>query len=254
MSEVTLFAFLMVFLRAGAMFLASPLFGAQTTPVTVRVLSTGALAAALTCVVKHSFGPIPDTLYGVVVAGGHEVFAGLLIGACMSLAMMVGQIAGSMFDMQIGLSSSQMLNPVNGVEVTILSQYKYLLGVVLFLLCDAHHIAIRAFVRSYDVMPNFDATTLAAVQIGLVQLVTAVMLISLQIAAPGMAIALLLDGTFGLINRAVAQIQIMQVGLPAKLCLGLVAASFALPAMTVGVQSAVNQAVIALGPLFHTHG
>ena len=249
-----MFAFLMVFLRAGAMFLSSPLFGAQTTPVTIRVLSAGALSAALTCVVKHSFGPIPDTLYGVVVAGGHEVFAGLLIGTCMSLAMLIGQIAGSIFDMQIGLSSSQILNPVNGVQVTILSQYKFLLGVVLFLLCDAHHIAIRAFVKSYDVMPNFDATTLAMIQAGLVRLVTSVMLISLQIAAPGMAIALLLDGTFGLINRAVSQIQVMQIGLPAKLSLGLVAASFALPAMTVGVQSAVNQAVIALGPMFQAHG
>jgi flagellar biosynthetic protein FliR len=250
MTESVMFAFLMVFLRASAMLLSSPVFGAQTTPITIRVLVTASISAALTFVVKHNFGPIPASLWDLAALGIHEVLAGLLIGSFMTLALQIGQIAGSIMDMQVGLSSSQIMNPVSGIEVTILSQYKFLLGVVLFLMCDAHHIVIMAFVKSYEAVPGLSTATIPLLQDGLVHLVTAVSLISIQIAAPVMAVALLLDGTFGLINRAVPQIQIMQVGLPAKMCLGIVAASFALPALTVGVQSAVNQAVIALGPLF----
>jgi flagellar biosynthetic protein FliR len=251
MNETAMFAFLMVFLRASAMMLSSPVFGAQTTPITIRVLVTASISAALTFVVKHSFGPIPTSLYDLAAVGVHEILAGLLIGSFMSLAMQIGQIAGSIMDIQVGLSSSQIMNPVSGIQVTVLAQYKFMLGVVLFLTCDAHHIVIRAFVRSYDAMPGLNMTTFPLLQDGLIHLVTAVSLLSIQIAAPVMAIALLLDGTFGLINRAVPQIQIMQVGLPAKLCLGLVAVSFALPAMTVAVESAVNQAIVALGPLLH---
>ncbi len=251
LNEASMYAFLMVFLRASALFLSSPVFGAQTTPVPIRVLTTASLSAALTFVVKHSFGPPPDTLYGLVAVGIHEVLAGLLIGSFMSLALQVGQIAGGLMDLQIGLGTSQIMNPVTGVQVTVLAQYKFLLGVVLFLMCDAHHIVIQAFVKSYDAMPGLSMETLPLLQTSLIHLVTSVSLLSLQIAAPVMTIGLLMDGTFGLINRAVPQIQITNVGLPAKLGLGLIAVSFGLPAMTVGVVAAVNQAVIALGPMFH---
>jgi flagellar biosynthetic protein FliR len=245
-----MYAFLMVFLRASALLLSSPVFGAQTTPITIRILTTASISAALTFVVKHSFGPVPASIYDLAGVAVHEVLAGFLIGSFMSLALQVGQLAGGLMDLQVGLSMSQIMNPITGVQVTVLAQYKFLLGVVLFLLCDAHHIVIQAFVKSYDAMPGLSITTLPELQNGLIHLVTAVSLLSIQIASPVMAIGLLLDGTFGLINRAVPQIQITSVGLPAKLGLGLVAVSFGLPAMTVGVVSAVNQAVISLGPMF----
>ena len=245
-----MFAYLMVFLRAGAMLLSAPIFGAQNTPVTVRILTTVSLTAALTCVVQPKIGPVPADMYMLVAGGLRELFAGLLIGSFMNLALQVAQLAGSFMDMQVGLSTSQILNPVNGISVSILSQYKFMLGVVIFLALNGHHILIEAFVRSYDSIPGLTGAALPAVALSYSQLLTAVFVIALQIAIPVMAVGLLVDSGLGLISRAVPQMQVAMVGMPAKIALGLMAVALGLPALTVGITAAVNQAIVSLNPLF----
>ncbi len=76
-----MFSFLCVFVRCSAMFLSSPIFGAQSTPVVIRVMTCMAISGALTFALGKHVGPPPEDLYGFVMAVGHEVIAGLLIGA-----------------------------------------------------------------------------------------------------------------------------------------------------------------------------
>ena len=106
------FGFLLVFVRCSAMLLSSPVFGAQNTPVNVRILTTLAISGALTSVVRPALGPLPTDLPSLLIAVGTEAVAGLLLGSFMNLALQVGQIAGGVLDMQIGLGTSQVMNPV----------------------------------------------------------------------------------------------------------------------------------------------
>jgi flagellar biosynthetic protein FliR len=250
LTEAAMFAYLMVFLRAGAMMFTAPIFSAQNTPVTIRILTTVSLTAALTFVVQAKIGPMPADMYSLLAASLRELFAGLLIGSFMNLALQVAQIAGSFMDMQVGLSSAQIMNPVSGISVTVLSQYKFMLGVVIFLSLNAHHILIKAFVRSYDAIPGLSSASLPGIEQNYVRLLTSVFMIAVQIALPVTAVGLLVDSGLGLIGRAVPQMQVAVVGLPAKIALGLMAVSIGLPALTIGISAAVNQAMVNLNPLF----
>src|SRR5690349_5299798 len=102
-----LFAFLLVFVRCSAMLLSSPMFGAQNTPVQVRVMTTLAIAGALTLVLKPKMGPVPTEMYSLAAAVLAEAVAGIVIGLSMSLVLQAAQIAGSILDLQLGLSLSQ---------------------------------------------------------------------------------------------------------------------------------------------------
>jgi flagellar biosynthetic protein FliR len=248
-----LYSFLTVFVRCSAMLLSSPMFGAQNTPLQVRIMTTLAISAALTVALQPAIGPPPADMYLLAVSVTHEVVAGLLIGMFMSLVLLGVQMAGSLMDMQIGLGMSQALNPLTGVPSTVIGQFKFMLGLVIFLSMDAHLLMIDAFAKSYTTMPSIGFEDLPALQAGVVKLLGAVSLLAVQIAAPVLGVTLVVDAALALINKAVPQMQVLIVGLPAKIVMGLIALSLGLPALVGGVSAGVGTALDSLGHIFHMH-
>lgn len=244
MTEATMFAFLCVFVRFSALMLSSPVFGAQTTPVNVRVLITLAISGSLTAVVQPKVGPVPADMGEFFIRIATDATVGLLIGNFMSLALQTAQIGGAFMDVQTGLSAGSTMNPINGVSSTVLAQFKFMLSVVVFMAMDGHHIMIRALVDSFGVTPN-----LGALQTSFVQLVAAMFTIALQIALPTIGVGMLVDGALGMVNRAVPQMQAMQVGLPAKIALGLISVSIGLPAIAGATQHVTTAAFESLAPV-----
>lgn len=251
MDPTLFYAFFLVFCRCSAMLFASPIFGAQQTPLTVRIFTTLALSAALTFAVKGHFGQPPGDMYTFAFSLGHEIVAGLLIGTFLSLVLQVAQMAGSFIDLQMGLNTSQVINPVTGVPVTVISQFKFMLAFIVFLSINAHHVMLGAFVRSYDSMPAPTIAMLPAIQHSFLNLLTQLSLMALQIAAPVAAVSIVVDAAMGVVNKAVPQMQIFLVGLPAKLVMGMLALAVTLPALASGVQYGVEQATNSLGAAFH---
>lgn len=246
-----LFAFLLVFVRCSAMLLVSPVFGAQNTPLQVRIFTTLAISGALTIALKPAIGPVPADLYAFVAAILKEALAGLLIGTFMSLVLQAAQMGGAIIDMQMGLGLSQELNPLTGVPATVISQFKYMLALVIFLSMNCHHQMIVAFARSYETMPPLNYEVLPTVKTGIVSLVGELSLLAIQMAAPVMAVSLIVDAGLGIVNKAVPQVQAMLVGLPAKVILGMVALSLGLPAITSSISNGVG---VALRGLSHATG
>jgi flagellar biosynthetic protein FliR len=248
------YAFLLVFIRCSAMLFSSPMFGAQNTPLQVRIFATLALSSAMTFAVRAHIGPPPADMYSLAIAVAHEVVAGLLIGVFLSLVLQAAQMAGAFLDLQMGLSLSQALNPVTGVPSSIIAQFKYMLALVVFLSINAHHVMLGAFVHSYDSMPAPTMANMAGIQGSFVHLVTQLSILALQIAAPVAAVSIVVDAALGAINKAVPQMQIFFVGLPAKILVGLVALSVGLPALASGVQYGVENATNSLMQCFQNHG
>ena len=245
MSETAIFAFLLVFVRASATLMVAPPFGAQNTPLPIRILTTLSISAALTVAIGPKLGPSPDTMHGLAMAVLVEAGAGLLLGGMVNLAMQALTIAGSLADLQTGLTMSQVMNPIAGVSTSVLSQLKTMLGLVVFLASDSHHLLLAAFVRSYDAVP-----TLAQAHAALVPLLAGTFLLGVQIAAPVMGVGFLVDASLGLIARAVPTLQPTQVGAPAKLVAGLVAVSVGLPIVVAAVATAVHMGIDAAGVAF----
>lgn len=180
-------------------------------------------------------------MVGLVLSALHELVIGLLIGSFFQLVLQAIQMAGSMIDLQMGLSSSQTLNPVSGVPVTVIAQFKYMLAIVVFLSVGAHHTVIQAFVASYTLAPPSSAISMPSVQTGLIDLVQGFSLMAVQVAMPIAAVSFIVDAALGLVNRAVPMVPVFLIGLPAKIMLGLITVSVALPAIASGVRAGVDQ-------------
>ncbi|MHB8636162.1 MAG: flagellar biosynthetic protein FliR [Fimbriimonadaceae bacterium] len=247
--EATLFAFLLVFVRCSAMLLASPVFGGPATPPHVRVFTCVCIAGALTAVLQPQIGLVATSIPGLALAVLGEAVAGLLIGALISLVLQATQMAGAMLDLHVGLSMSQTLNPISGVSVTVIAQFKYMLGVVIFLTANAHHLMIQALVDSYNHAPVL-TSNLPALQSGVVSFLGTMSLLAVQIAAPVTAVSLIVDAALGLIAKAVPQMQAIQVGIPAKIAMGIAALSLSLPPLVAAVIGGCDQATRLVHHIF----
>ncbi len=246
LDAATIYAFFLVFVRCSGMMMAAPMFGASNSPVSVRVFTTLAISMALTAVLRPSIGEIPPHMGGFVMSVLNEVAAGLLIGAFFSLVLHAATMAGAFVDLQMGLGLSQALNPITGVSVTVIGQFKYLLCLILFLRMDAHHLMLGSFVQSYQAMPTLSTEALPALKTSLVDLVASMTLLGIQMAAPVAAVSFVVDAALGLINRAVPQMQTLVVGMPAKVMMGLVALSIGLPALVGSVEQGVEKTTNAI--------
>jgi len=253
MDEATLFAFLLVFVRASAMMLATSVFGGNI-PVILRVFAAGAISAAVTPVVMGGFGPPPEHLAALWAAVGREAAAGLLIGMMLQLVVLTFQQAGSILDLQIGFSTSQVLNPATGIMTTILAHFKSMLAVVLILLLNGHHVALRAFADSYAMSPSFGFDNLGAWVGGLVELIGRFAWLAIQIAAPAAGVAVIIDAAAGLANKAVPQMQVVLVSLPAKVLTGVVVMGIALPLTVAAVEQGVSTAFSMMETVLRTAG
>lgn len=243
------YTFLLVFVRCGAMLLASPVFGSHNTPTQVRIFTTLAIAGSLSLIIRDQSAAVPASLGALITQMIHEAGIGILIGGVIQLALQAASMAGAIMDTQSGLSSAHVMNPIDGHSSTLLSQFKFMISVVVFLQVDGHHSMIRAFVASYQAIPTSAQQSFAwdQVQMGVLQLLQASCLLALQIAGPVLAVSLVTDAALGLVNRAVPQMPAMIVGMPAKLVAGLVAVALGLPALTNGTQAILGQAFDQLG-------
>ena len=230
--------FLSAFARCTAMVLSSPLFGTNV-PVKVRVLFSLVLSMALVPVLREHVGDVPQEMVGLALMVGRDVVIGLIIGGMIQLLMAGIQMAGAFLDIQIGIGMAQIFSPVFGRPSSPISQFKFLLGLVILLLINGHHLMFRAFVHSYE-MAGPSLMRLGEMQTTLISFIGQVSLMALQIAAPVAAVSVIIDVAAGLINKGVPQTQPFLLALPAKLMVGMLALAIGLPALVVATEAGVG--------------
>jgi len=229
--DIQLFwAFLVVFVRASALCLQAPVFGSRLVPVPIRVWLSAVLALGLAPLVQASVGAPPADWIPLMVRLVSEALIGLVMGYGVSLIIGAAAMAGELLDMKMGFGLMQLLNPISSFPTSLLAQFHYLLAMVLFALVDGHHLLLLALARSFELSAGGDLTTLATHGMhGMVWLTGEMMGLCIQIAAPAGGVLLIVDAAMAAVSRAVSQVPIWLVGMPAKVAIGLVALGASLP-------------------------
>lgn len=231
-------AFASAFARCSAMLMASPLFGSNV-PVKIRVHLCLVVAFAMVPIVREHQTTVPQDLISLVFMLGRDVVVGLVIGGLVQILLAGFQMAGAFLDVHIGIGSAQIFSPMTGGTSSPIGQFKFMLGLVLLFLTNGHHLMFKAFEKSYS-LPGPGLDTIASMQQSLLTFIGQVSLMSLRIAAPVAAVALIIDLAAGLVNKAVPQSQPFLLALPAKLAVGMIVLSIGLPALVVATQSGVE--------------
>lgn len=222
-------ALILITIRMFCFFLVVPVFFPNGTPSTVKIGLTLVLAYVLVPGIDYSGIHTINNNLPFVINCMNEAVAGLTLGFITNLCFMAIRIAGNLMDFQIGFSMMTMFDPNTSSNTTLMEHLLYWFSIVVFFIVDGHHMLIKALMESFSVIKlgNFFLSQ------GSINLIIRVFIeyfgIALKIAIPIVLIIFITDLTLGLIARTIPQLNIMILGLPIKILLGLATFCLALP-------------------------
>jgi len=211
--------FLWPLLRVSGFFIAAPIFGTQIVPPRIRLL----LSLLLTMTIAPTLQglPTPDFLSPqAVVLVAQQVLIGIALAFFLQVLLHTFVMAGQMIALTMGLGFASLNDPVNGVSVTVISQFYLMLASLLFLGMNGHLVMIEVLVESFRALP-------VGMEVGAGRLhmllgwgswmFGAALLMSL----PAVTALLIINCSLGVVTRAAPQLNIFAIGFPLMLALGL---------------------------------
>ena len=215
------FAGILIFARLGPILMLIPGFGEAFVPVRIRLSLGLALAFVLFPVVGGAVPPIPTDVSDVAGAVIKETAIGLMIGTILRMFMSSLVAAGELVSIQTTLGFAQTANPGQAAPSTTIGTFLGLLGLVLILTTNLHHVFLSAIVRSYTIFPFTRAIPLGDANALAIQTVAQSFALGFQLAAPVVAFSIIFNVAVGLVGRVMPQFQIFFVASPLMVLLGL---------------------------------
>ena len=228
-----IYAGALIFARMGSFLMTIPGIGDPMVPPRIRL----AFAFVFTLMLVPVIGPGMPVVPGAVSALGgaviKEILIGLRIGPILRLVLSALATAGEIVSIQTTLSFAQTSAPGIAPGSPTLGTFLGLLGLVLIMTTDLHHMFIVAIVKSYSLfpvsrpVPVIDAGELA------VRTVSGSFKMGLQLSAPVAVFALIFNVAVGMVGRVMPQFQVYFVASPLMVLFGL--SIFALSLGTIGL-------------------
>jgi flagellar biosynthetic protein FliR len=218
MDLTVLARFALLLVRPGTLLLLAPgLGGAYLQPAT-KIGLTVLLAIGLLPSVPLDRGTIEVPLT-IIVA--REAAIGLSIAFVMRALVAGAEFAGHLSGFQIGFSYGATIDPQSGVRNNMLATLYGMLATLGFLAVNGHHLVLRALAASYARLPigsgHVDESIVGSVR----DIFALVFTVAVRLAAPIIAILIVVELIVGLISRASPALSFMVIGYPIRIIVGL---------------------------------
>lgn len=214
-------AFFLVFLRVATFFAALQVLFPNGLPNTVKITISAALAFFVAQSIDYSniVGISNGLLY--MEKCGFEIITGLVLGYLTNLVFICGRIAGQFIDVQIGLSMMSTYDPNTQSTTTLIERLLQMLTIVVFFLIDGHLVLIKALIDSFNVIHLGDFVLGSGSAMYALNAFIQFFQIALRMAIPVVVVLIITDIALGLVSRTVPQLNVMILGMPIKMLLGM---------------------------------
>lgn len=223
-------AYFWPFLRIGAMLMVAPVFGARMVPKRLR-LGLGLALAVMVAPLLPAM-PVVDALspQGVLIEL-NQLVIGLAMGFVLQLVFGALVTAGQTVAMSMGLGFASLVDPQNGIQVPVVSQFYLITSTLLFLVFNGHLLLIQMVVDSFHTLPVGTTGLPREAIYDLVTWATQMFSGALMVALPAVTSIMLVNMALGVMTRAAPQMNIFSVGFPITLLGGFAVIILTLPGL-----------------------
>lgn len=219
----------LIFLRVFAFFIALGIIFPQSFPNTGKMILSMALAFFIAPYIDLSNATVFNNGLVYMWQGICEVLTGLILGFFANLIFVCARIGGQFIDFQMGFSMMSAYDPTTQTNASIMERLFNLFAVVLFFTIDGHIMLIKELVNSFAAVKlgTFvinDQSVMVAFNV-----FTQFFIIGIRIALPIVLVLLMADLILGIVSRTVPQLNVMILGVPIKILLGLACIIMILP-------------------------
>lgn len=222
-------ALFFIFLRVTSFFIITKVFFPKGTPKILKAMFSLIFSFALLGGIDYESIKEITSNYYLIIYMFFEVTNGLILGLISNIAFEVLLMAGSLIDVHIGLSMVNTIDPNSEASTTITGNLLHYVALVIFFIVDGHHMLIKSLIESLILLPIGKGLFYGDTMMTMIGIIGNYFVIGLKIAIPIVLIIILADVSMGLISRAVPQINVMILGMPVKMLIGIIAISISLP-------------------------
>ena len=218
------------FVRISAMMFAAPVFGARMMPVQIRVVLAFTISVLTIPLLPPvpAIDPISFASAGVMV---QQILIGVSMGLIIQMTFQSLVVAGEAIANGMGLGFARMMDPANGVQVPVISQFFIVMATLLFVIMNGHLLLIKLVIQSFEIIPvSSSGLSLPGIR-GVVSWGSQMFIGGLMVALPAVTALLVVNISMGVITRAAPQLNIFAVGFPLMILLGFIFLSASLPSI-----------------------
>ena len=209
------------FVRIGSFMLAAPVVGAQLVPARIRLI----LALLVTLLIFPNLPPLPAmelVSVGAFILIGQQILIGIAMGLVLQVLLQMFVVGGQIIAMKMGLGFASMVDPSNGVQVTVVSQFHLMLATLLFLSMNGHLAMLEVLNESFVVLPLMGGFLAAESLLGLASFGAWMFAGAMLMALPAVSALFIINSAIAVVTRAAPQLNIFAVGFPFMLLMGLI--------------------------------
>jgi flagellar biosynthetic protein FliR len=208
----------LLLVRVSTLVVTTPILGGSFAPATVKIGLSLILVLIISPVV-----PVPAT----ITAGSLPLVAAreFLVGFAMALSVRVmlaaAELGGYLIGFQLGFSYAGIVDPQSGVRNNVVASLYSSLTALAILGTNAHHMVLRALVRSYEYIPLGPGSLHESIVGSVMRMLGLIFYVGAQLAAPVTIVLVVVEVALGVVTRAAPSLNLMVVGAPVRLILGL---------------------------------
>lgn len=217
-------------IRVASMFAIAPVIGGKQVPRRIRIVA--ALLITLAILPMQQDIPIIDPWSAAAVyVTAQQILIGLIMGFILMLVFAAVTLAGENIAMTMGLGFALASDPINGVQVPVVSQFLVITASLLFLSMDGHLSLISMMVTSFEILPIGSEGVTSAALWTLLQWAKIMFSAAASIALPAIISLLTVNLVMGIMTRAAPQLNIFSIGFPMTMMAGYIILLFSLPTL-----------------------
>lgn len=214
--------FLLIFTRVSCFVFLAPFFSMKNTPATIRVgisfFTAMLLYQSLTPANIVEFDSVLE--YAVIVM--KEAIVGLLIGFAASICTSIVNFAGSISDMETGLSMATLMDPTTQENTSITGVFYQYVLMLMMIATGMYRYLFGALADAFTLIPVNGAVFRGdALLTSMLGFLGDYVVIGFRIVLPVFCTMLLLNTVLGVLAKVSPQMNMFAVGIQLKILVGL---------------------------------
>lgn len=213
--------FLLILVRVSCFVFIAPFFSMSNTPARVRIT----LSVFTALLLYTSLTPAPllyDSIMEYAAMVVKEAVTGLLIGFSANICMSIVNFAGSIADMEMGLSMLSMLDPATKQQSSVSGVLYQYVVMMMLIASGMYRYLIGALADSFLLIPVNGAVLQSENLVAaMIRFLADYITIGFRICLPVFCVMILLNAVLGILAKVAPQMNMFAVGIQLKVMTGL---------------------------------
>ncbi|HEY8278948.1 MAG TPA: flagellar biosynthetic protein FliR [Bdellovibrionota bacterium] len=232
-TEAEIIPFFASLTRVAGLFLVIPIFGDNNIPSLVKIflaftINMVVFPVAVSQGLAH-VGAASGSDMGIILLAMKEFAVGWIIGFTAKMFFEGLTFAFAHMGSQMGFNMATAYDHHQEANIPVISQMISIFATMLFLALNGHHIFLKALVQSYEAVPIGGIVFNKPMAAYVMETSTQIFWIAAKLSAPMAMMIFLINCAFGIVAKAVPQINVFVVSFSVNILAGFIILAFSMP-------------------------